>query len=359
MALRATVAKRFYKYRFPAIGNIGQSCFISPSPQKALTAAIPNFYHQLFTSPEKSSSTAGAGFYRRLFQRRQINQMPRLSLPELFYFPVGEKLRQKLNISSNERLRLDDLKPQTTENPSSRSDSLGLSVRHARKIIRCSQLQNVRSALKLIPTNSITFTEFVTICSEVCNNHDQGLEFAKLLDVAGDVIVLGNVVFLRPDQVAESMEKLISQSIATPNDPRKQELEELERQKALIDQKAVSQVRGELYCGLAFLIIQTLGFMRLTFWELSWDVMEPICFFVTSFHFALAYMFFLRTSKEPSFEGYFQRRFKVKQMKLMDAYNFDREKYNKLCKVFYSNHESKRLSLMHFRHSTSSRTTFA
>ncbi|CAH1442793.1 unnamed protein product [Lactuca virosa] len=349
MALRTAIAKRLYKNRF-----LGQF----PSSQNPSTAAIPNFYHQLLTSPEKSSSTADAGLYRRLFQfqPRQINQMPRISLPELFYFPVGEKRRQKMNTSGSERLRLDGLKPQIMENASSPSDSVGVSARDAKKIIRCSQLQNVRSALKLIPSNSITYSEFVTICRDVCNNHDQGLEFSKLLDVAGDVIVLGNAVFLRPDQVAKSMEKLISQSISTPNDPRKQELEELEMQKALIDQKATSKVRGELYCGLTFLIVQTLGFMRLTFWELSWDVMEPICFFVTSFNFAIAYMFFLRTSKEPSFEGYFQRRFKVKQMKIMDAYNFDNKKYNELCKVFYSNHESKLSSLKHFHHSRSSRT---
>ncbi|KAM0010522.1 putative calcium uniporter protein [Helianthus debilis subsp. tardiflorus] len=137
-------------------------------------------------------------------------------------------------------------------------------------------------------------------------------------------------------QLAKSMEELISQSITiNPNDPRKQQLEELERQKSFIDQKSLSQVRGELYCGLGFLIIQTIAFMRLTFWELSWDVMEPICFFVTSFHFALAYMFFIKTSKEPTFEGYFQRRFKTKQRKLMEAYGFDLRKYNELCEAFY------------------------
>lgn len=136
-------------------------------------------------------------------------------------------------------------------------------------------------------------------------------------------------------QVAKSMDKIISESIASPNDPRRKELENMEKQKVLIDQKAQSLVKGELYCGLGFLVIQTLGFMRLTFWELSWDVMEPICFFVTSFHFALAYGFFLKTSKEPTFEGFFQRRFKVKQKKLIKIHNFDLEKYNKLREAFY------------------------
>lgn len=133
------------------------------------------------------------------------------------------------------------------------------------------------------------------------------------------------------------MENMISQSIATPNDPRRKQLEQMEKQKAIIDQKARTAVRGELYCGLGFLGIQTLGFMRLTFWELSWDVMEPICFFVTSLHFAIGYGFFLRTSTEPSFEGYFHRRFKVKQKKFMKIHDFDIEKYNELRKAFYPN----------------------
>lgn len=145
-----------------------------------------------------------------------------------------------------------------------------------------------------------------------------------------------------------SVEKMISQSIAVPNDPRRRELAEMEKQKAMIDQKAQSLVKGELYCGLGFLVLQTLGFMRLTFWELSWDVMEPICFFVTSLHFALAYGFFLRTSKEPTFEGYFQRRFRAKQRKLMKIHNFDVEKYEELCRAFYPSHYDKQArSLKH------------
>lgn len=151
------------------------------------------------------------------------------------------------------------------------------------------------------------------------------------------------------------MEKVITQSVAIPNDPRKQELEELERQMALINQKATSQVRRELYFGLGFFMLQTLGFMRLTFWELSWDVMEPICFFVTSFHFSLAYMFFLRTSRKPTFKGYFQWRFTAKQMKLMCDEKFDYERYVELCNVFYTDFEGKLLP----RHYGKSRRVFA
>ncbi|KAG9148080.1 hypothetical protein Leryth_003660 [Lithospermum erythrorhizon] len=194
----------------------------------------------------------------------------------------------------------------------------------------------VKERLREIPMNSISYEEYMIICNEASDDHALGGEIAKMLDQSGNVIVLGNVVFLRPDQVAKSVENLINQAIGTPNDPRRKELEEMEIKKAMIDQKAESMVKAELYFGLGFLALQTLGFMRLTFWELSWDVMEPICFFTASIHFGLAYIFFLRTSKEPSFEGYFERRFKVKQRKLMEKYNFDTEKYNQLCRAFYS-----------------------
>ncbi|KVI06585.1 Coiled-coil domain containing protein 109, C-terminal, partial [Cynara cardunculus var. scolymus] len=317
MALRRTLAKHLIKDQTPT--------------NTALNAAKSYFHRKPLMLPEKSSTAIEAGgFFRRFLQRRKINQSSTLNLPELFFLPIGETLREKLKISGGERLRLDDLR-----NPTVSANSFGISVNDARKIMRSSQLQKVRSALKQIPTNSITYSEFLTVCIDICTNHEQGLEFSKTLDQAGDVIILGNVVFLRPDQLAKSMEKVILQTMAIPNDPRKQQLEELEQQKAFIDKQSLSQVRGELYCGLGFLIIQTLAFMRLTFWELSWDVMEPICFFVTSFHFALAYMFFLRTSKEPTFEGYFQRRFKTKQRKLMKVHNFDLQKYNELREAFY------------------------
>ncbi|BAT77789.1 hypothetical protein VIGAN_02038600 [Vigna angularis var. angularis] len=73
--------------------------------------------------------------------------------------------------------------------------------------------------------------------------------------------------------------------------------------------------------------------MRLTFWELDWDVMEPICFYLTPLYFSLVYMFFLRTSTEPTFQGYFQSRFKTKQQSLVKMYNLDIQRYNYLCKA--------------------------
>ena len=111
---------------------------------------------------------------------------------------------------------------------------------------------------------------------------------------------------------------------------RREELDAMESRKAAIDAAAAAQVRRELWCGLGLVAAQTLGFMRLTFWELSWDVMEPVCFYVTSLYFMSGYAFFMRTATEPSFEGFFRSRFASRQRRLMRGRGFDVARYNAL-----------------------------
>lgn len=123
---------------------------------------------------------------------------------------------------------------------------------------------------------------------------------------------------------------MIPASVAPASSAQIIELKEMEKKKAEIDAKAEAHVRRELWCGLGFLVIQTAGFMRLTFWELNWDVMEPICFYVTSLYFMAGYAFFMRTSRDPSFEGFFESRFSAKQKRLMKARNFDINRFKEL-----------------------------
>jgi calcium uniporter protein, mitochondrial len=144
------------------------------------------------------------------------------------------------------------------------------------------------------------------------------------------------LVFDGNTQVVKAIENAIpvrhaAAAAAAEIDPaREEELRAMEAEKAEIDRAAAARVRRELWCGLTYLVIQTAGFMRLTFWELSWDVMEPICFYVTSMYFMAGYAFFLRTKKEPSFEGFFESRFAAKQKRVMRARGFDLRRYEEL-----------------------------
>lgn len=138
-------------------------------------------------------------------------------------------------------------------------------------------------------------------------------------------------------QVVKTLQSLLPTAVMrNPNYPEMmKELNQMEEEKTEIDKKAESLVRRELWCGLGYFVIQTAALMRLTFWELSWDVMEPICFYITSFYCMAGYTFFLKTSKEPSFEGFFQSRLVAKQKRLMKLQNFDLERYNELKRACY------------------------
>ncbi|CAN7120213.1 unnamed protein product [Brassica rapa subsp. narinosa] len=140
-----------------------------------------------------------------------------------------------------------------------------------------------------------------------------------------------------PDfQVTKSIEGLLSlQQIHNPNDPRIKDLKELEAIKKAIDQKSHSLVRRELQAGLGYMILQTALFMRLTFWELTWTLWSQYVFMSHLYTSWPVTPFLLRTSKEPSFEGFYQSRFESKQRKLMEAQNFDVGRYDELKKLFY------------------------
>lgn len=116
----------------------------------------------------------------------------------------------------------------------------------------------------------------------------------------------------------------------TASAAEEEELRALEARRAWIESKAEAGVRRELWLGLAFLMAQTAGFARLTFWELSWDVMEPICFYVSTVYFMVGYAFFLRTSRDPSFEGIYESRLTARRKKLMKSQGFDLGRYVEL-----------------------------
>ncbi|KAJ6420014.1 hypothetical protein OIU84_030021 [Salix udensis] len=266
--------------------------------------------------------------FRRLFHR------PASFSPDILKLPIGEGLIDRIRGFDivKDRIRWDGLSPPPMVMEEVAAEE-GLTAEDARKLLKVAQLEGLKLRLREMEKTWISYSEFVRVCSEGCSDLEYGVRVARNLDESGTVVVLGNLVLLKPEQVLKAIGGLIPLPAADPNDPRRKELQEMEKQKAVIDQKAGTLVRRELWCGLGFLILQTAGFMRLTFWELTWDVMEPICFYVTSFYFVAGYTFFLRTSKEPSFEGFYQSRFSAKQKQLMKLNNFDLDRYNVLRKI--------------------------
>ncbi|AEC07491.1 Calcium uniporter protein C-terminal [Arabidopsis suecica] len=321
MAMRKLLSKKLFNITNVASQSL-MNCRISSS-SLAVRTRVPNDS----TDTTKIAPEPGDLAMSRRFMHNSAMIRP----AEIMQMPVGESLIEKLREidGSKDRIRLDGLSPPERET--------SLTVADTKKLLRAAQIEIVKSKLRETGRSWMPYKEFVSVCGEASSDPDLGSKIAKMLDDSANVIVLGDSVCIRPDQVTKSIEGLLPlPKIHNPNDPRRIEFKELEAEKAVIDVKAHTLVRKELWAGLGYLILQTAGFMRLTFWELSWDVMEPICFYVTSVYFMAGYAFFLRTSKEPSFEGFYQSRFEAKQRKLMNEYEFDLERYNELKKLFCS-----------------------
>ncbi|KAL0350573.1 UNVERIFIED_CONTAM: Calcium uniporter protein 2, mitochondrial [Sesamum radiatum] len=325
MAFKKTLAQRLF-----GISRISNRALTNCRVSSPCTAVQSKALNHQTTTPNRLAPDPGDdGIFRR-----HLHRFSAATSPGLRFLPTGENLLEKLREMdiARDRIRLDGLRPAAPEEEAPAAE-VTLSLKDAVKILRLSQLETVKSRLRQIEKDCISHPDFLEICAKECSSVDQAEELAKMLDVSGSVIVLGNIVFLRPEQVVKAIQGLIPIPSQTRPDDQIKELQELEKQKAAIDRKAELNVRRELWCGLGCLAVQTAAFMRLTFWELSWDVMEPICFYVTSLYFMGGYAFFLRTSKEPSFEGFFQSRFSAKQKRLMKAQNFDVGRYNELKKL--------------------------
>ncbi|KAJ9562222.1 hypothetical protein OSB04_007382 [Centaurea solstitialis] len=324
MAFKQNLVQKLFKICSNKYSNQTlRSCRISSSSSSAVQSLIPPDLDVVAADPGDES------VFRRFLQRRPLYLSASAALPEMLR-PGGEKLLETLremDIARN-RLRLNGMAPSRSALETTTEDVGRLTVADAKKVLRASQIATVKSKLKSGWRNRVSYDEFVQMCVDGCSNRDQGVDLAKALDDSGSVIVLGKIVFLKPEQVVKAINGLM-----IGDDEQITELESMERWKSAIDDKAERLVRRELWGGLGYLVVQTAAFMRLTFWELSWDVMEPICFYVTSAYFMVGYAFFIRTSREPSFEGFFQSRFRVKQMKVMKMEGFDVEKYIRLKKA--------------------------
>ena len=104
---------------------------------------------------------------------------------------------------ARDRLRLDGLAPPPPQ-VSPAAERPGFTAEAARKLLRVSQMEAVKARLRESESAWIPYSEFVRICEEGCSSPEDGRSFAKKLDDSGNVVVFGDAVLLRPEQVKTS-----------------------------------------------------------------------------------------------------------------------------------------------------------
>lgn len=205
----------------------------------------------------------------------------------------------------------------------------------AKKLMRLVNVESLKMKLGMEGKEVICYSELLEACESmgIARNHDEAAEFAKVLDEAGVVLLFRDKVYLHPDKVVDLVRRAVPLVLTADNDPIREELKILQEKKEEIDVLAHKQVRRILWCGLGFGIVTVSLFFRLTFWEFSWDVMEPIAFFTTTTGLVIGYAYFLFTSRDPTYQDLLKRLFISRQRKLFKRQNFDIERFKELqCK---------------------------
>ncbi|KAK1667581.1 hypothetical protein QYE76_055740 [Lolium multiflorum] len=205
-----------------------------------------------------------------------------------------------------------------------------VTAEEARRLMRLANVEALKR--RLGDGEVIPYADLLRACEEAgaARTRAEATALAGALDHAGVVLLFRDKVYLQPDKIVDLVRKAMPLALAPEDDPRKEELKQLQTQLEDINKLAHKQVRRILWSGLGFLITQMGLFFRLTFWEFSWDVMEPITFFTTTTGLVVGYAYFLITSRDPTYRDFMERLFQSRQRKLIQRQNFNLDRYLEL-----------------------------
>ncbi|XP_074252661.1 calcium uniporter regulatory subunit MCUb, mitochondrial isoform X2 [Saimiri boliviensis] len=113
-------------------------------------------------------------------------------------------------------------------------------------------------------------------------------------------------------------------------DHLKEQLQPLEQVKARIEAHSEAKTSGLLWAGLALLSIQGGALAWLTWWVYSWDIMEPVTYFITFANSMVFFAYFVVTRQDYTYSAVKSRQFLQFFHKKSKQQHFDVEQYNKL-----------------------------
>ncbi|XP_058198286.1 calcium uniporter protein 5, mitochondrial-like [Rhododendron vialii] len=200
-----------------------------------------------------------------------------------------------------------------------------ISVVEAKKLMRLVNVAELKMELLEGGKEAMGYSELLKTCESVgvAKSQEEAAAFARVLDEAGVVLIFRDKVYLHPDKVVDLVRRAVPQALTSEDISGMDELKRLQNKKEEIDRLAHKQVRCILWSGLGLAVIQVGLFFRLTFWEFSWDIMEPVTFFTTSTGIVIGYAYFLFTSRDPTYQDLMTSLFLSRQRKLIKKHNFD------------------------------------
>lgn len=108
------------------------------------------------------------------------------------------------------------------------------------------------------------------------------------------------------------------------------EIKPMEELKAEIDRKSAQRTNFAVWGGLGYMAFQFGLLARLTWWEYSWDIMEPVTYFVGYGTAMACYAYFVLTRQEFLYPDARDRQFLLFFHKLSKRKVFDIRRYNEI-----------------------------
>ncbi|XP_067440955.1 calcium uniporter protein, mitochondrial-like [Thunnus thynnus] len=156
---------------------------------------------------------------------------------------------------------------------------------------------------------------------KVCTSSEHAMELEDMKHVVHllhTALHLPEHHLLQERQLLERMDKL------------KQELSPLEKMKAQLSRRAEFHTSKAVWIGMALLSVQGGALAWLTWWVYSWDVMEPVTYFITYATSIGAFSYYVLTKQDYIYPDAKDRQFLHYFYKGARKKNFNVNKYNEL-----------------------------
>jgi len=204
----------------------------------------------------------------------------------------------------------------------------------AREVLQQVQVHKLRSRMEVEGELNlyVPMERFYEMALETgaATNQESAAELCQALHKAGVLLRQDDVVYLRAEEIADLVQCVLPGGRADTEVRLAQveaELATLEGVHMTVQKSGQRVADAVLMTGLCVLITQFFSFIYLTWWELSWDVMEPIAYIISLFYSLLAYVYFLFTRHTfdlHPIRDYWAKRF---QDKRSVALQFDAERF--------------------------------
>lgn len=178
-------------------------------------------------------------------------------------------------------------------------------VDRTKELMRGAELTELHYTIANEEREVMPYKEFIKIVQPYVK-HSEDVDadgLAKTLHRASVVIIYNDEVFTKPKDVALTIAAALPPPNADSDGDGVSDYDEIIKTKEEAETSAKRVSNLVLWTGFGLLTLQLTCFFRATFWELSWDVMEPLTYFVGGAQVMAAYLYYLFTREDFSFSG--------------------------------------------------------